>query len=249
MSGEQNTPLSNVVSSCHIMVLADLEADYLVELLCFGARFPSELRVFHAGLPFMHEVSDLHVLPTEMKSSQQDLSAAVRHVCVGNFNGDRLQDFVLASDDAGLLLALSETIAPMRFAPRSLSSVGVSSVSVICADIDNDGDLDILSVLSGESGISLYYNQDQRGSFVHSMLVDKSFQGKFAALGSAVADYDLDGWLDLLVVSQRGVLQLYRNIHSKSNPKVSNWLAEGLVDRSTEQQHIGKWSRCDNHFG
>ncbi|MCP3913065.1 MAG: hypothetical protein GY713_19185, partial [Actinomycetia bacterium] len=84
---------------------------------------------------------------------------------------------------------------------------------VTCADLDNDGDLDLF--LAAASGPSyLFDNQTAAGGALafrrDHRLLDLDADGE----GVAVADYDLDGDLDLLVNIDDGANQLWVNHHT-----------------------------------
>lgn len=76
-------------------------------------------------------------------------------------------------------------------------TVGVSPADVVsAADIDGDGDLDVISSKSGSrANISWYENTDGKGNFGEPQLITTALNG-FSSMD--VADLDRDGDFDVL---------------------------------------------------
>ena len=127
------------------------------------------------------------------------------------------------------------------------SDVGVSRscVSVVAADFDNDMDLDIYLVCSDAAHNlpNVLLENDGRGSFTE-------VPGAAGAVGStkgrgdsaAVADYDSDGFLDILVTNGRddpplnfdGPTELFRNTGN-----TNHWLEVDLAGVASNAEGIG----------
>lgn len=98
---------------------------------------------------------------------------------------------------------------------------GHNSWGVNFFDADHDGYEDLyVSTMNGASGdlAELFYINDGDGTFTNVGVTLGMTTGN--ARGSAVADYDRDGDMDLAVVNQGGGLQLFRN--DTANP--GHWL-------------------------
>ena len=114
-----------------------------------------------------------------------------------------------------------------------LAVLGVTASSASFADIDNDGDLDLIvgSSKKAERYKSFFFLNDGTGSFV-----DQSAASGVDGRGYiAVGDYDGDGFVDLLIPSQLGRnVALYRN-----NGNANHWLRVELVGVESNRSGIG----------
>ena len=98
------------------------------------------------------------------------------------------------------------------YADNAAERAGVAaddSWGVNFLDADHDGDEDLFVVTMAGSRIDLFFSNDGDGTFrnVARQAGVRVPDGR----GSAVADYDRDGDLDVAVVNQDGPLQLFRN--------------------------------------
>ena len=86
---------------------------------------------------------------------------------------------------------------------------GDDSWGVNFLDADHDGDEDLFVVTMAGSRIDLFFSNDGDGTFrnVARQAGVRIPDGR----GSAIADYDRDGDMDVAVVNQDGPLQLFRN--------------------------------------
>jgi hypothetical protein len=106
---------------------------------------------------------------------------------------------------------------------------GVSDGNAAWGDYDNDGDLDVVVTgmdadANGRAPITLYRNDG--GTFVESGL---RFYPDIYNARARWADYDKDGWLDLLVIGE-GETVLYHNDHGTFSQMATpflglNWIA------------------------
>lgn len=94
--------------------------------------------------------------------------------------------------------------------------VGSSAVPTF-GDLDNDGDFDM--VIGGSSGRLTYYENTGSASSPAFMFVTDSFKHVAVTLNSApaLADWDNDGDLDLLIGTTQGRIEFWRNTGSVSN--------------------------------
>ncbi|MFQ5665811.1 MAG: FG-GAP-like repeat-containing protein [Candidatus Binatia bacterium] len=93
--------------------------------------------------------------------------------------------------------------------PR-LGRASSAAMGVDVGDYDNDGDLDVFVTDVGE--MDLYRNRLQRGAFALELADPNPVSSPWFAWGTAWADFDNDGDLDLHVASNVGVLDwLQRN--------------------------------------
>ncbi len=127
-------------------------------------------------------------------------------------NGDRMPVFADRFRQAGL--GFDETSAdPLLF------------------DVDYDGDLDLYITSVYRNRTSHLYINDGRGGFTDQTWL--SGAGVMNGWGAASADYDGDGYLDLLVASTEGV----RLLHNEGGSH--NWLAIRIDDHNCNRYGVG----------
>ncbi|MER3318251.1 MAG: VCBS repeat-containing protein [Allomuricauda sp.] len=123
-------------------------------------------------------------------------------IAVGDINGDSLEDFYIGGtkEKPGKLYV---QLNGGKFEEKSIACAGLrEDMGVVFADLDNDGDLDLLSIDGG--GIEemarqdytdvIYYN-DGDGNFTCSNVLTRKSRGSTAEL----TDFDNDGDLDIFI--------------------------------------------------
>ncbi|MCH8215684.1 MAG: VCBS repeat-containing protein [Planctomycetes bacterium] len=96
-----------------------------------------------------------------------------------------------------------------------IGSLAGWGMGTVCADYDNDGDMDI--IVANDVAENFLWQNDGTGKFVEVGLMTGlayDFHGEGqGSMGVDCGDYDNDGWLDLYVTSyQRQLATLYRNL-------------------------------------
>ena len=111
----------------------------------------------------------------------------------------------------------------------------VSTWAGAFADYDNDGDPDLLLANGGYSGVSnlaLYDNRfDEDGGFAPvtgESGLEAANRTPSNWWGASWADYDLDGWLDVVVTRTDGVALLFRNNRDGSFEETGAALGVGI---------------------
>jgi hypothetical protein len=121
---------------------------------------------------------------------------------------------------------------------NSADVAGISDVDswgVNFLDVDHDGYEDLFVVTMGAITNSLFINNQGDGTFSrHPGGVNDGMTGR----GSAYADFDRDGDLDVAVVGINGTVALHRNDTISSG----HWLQIHLVSNDTQS---GNWSNRD----
>ncbi|MBW1688647.1 MAG: VCBS repeat-containing protein, partial [Deltaproteobacteria bacterium] len=97
-------------------------------------------------------------------------------------------------------LAVSAQAAAAPFgAQQVISTTADDAYSVFVADLDGDGDLDVLSASQADDKIAWYENTDGVGSFGSGQIISTAADGAHAVFA---ADVDGDGDLDALSASE-----------------------------------------------
>ena len=125
----------------------------------------------------------------------------LNHMDLGDVDGDGWLDVVVSSGcDAKPIHILRGNGAGGFSEPVSLASSAGGTVSTQLADLDNDGNLDVITGTLGPS--VLFFAGDGAGGFVEPVEIASALGGQ-AKL--ATADVDGDGALDLVVGASDGV--------------------------------------------
>ena len=144
-------------------------------------------------------------------------------VAVGDLDGDAKKDLVIGyfanaklrfHKNTGTLASPVFTYQPSQLDTMNL----VQSSAPSLADLDNDGDLDLLVGNSG--GRLTYYRNNGSVSSFNFQLVTNNYQNIFVNNDAApsLGDLDGDGDLDLLVGNRFGFIHHFRNTGSQSSP-------------------------------
>lgn len=94
-----------------------------------------------------------------------------------------------------LLSATSSLFSQVTFSSHIVSSSRWAPQTVFAADIDGDGDMDIVCGAEGDELVEWYENLDGQGSFSSSHLVADGYSGLYSVF---VVDIDGDGDMDIL---------------------------------------------------
>ena len=134
-------------------------------------------------------------------------------VAVADFDGDSDKDLVFAnpvSDDLTVFIQ----VAPGSFStdPIVLGGPGMTAISffdsVVAADLDDDGDQDILSANYDGNDLTIFF-QDSPGSFASTPLVLGGPGTTDYPVSVAAGDLDGDGDQDLVAGSLGGNLPVF----------------------------------------
>ena len=244
-------------SGCLRFLMADVDGDGRAELLCFGASFPQQLlalstdpkqRQSDTASPAARAERARALAswsPSPRSAAMPASVSLLRDVCVGDLNGDQQVDFVIASADSALQVWLSagngssrsaydvRTLRPDWELAASGDSRPALASSIACVDWDNDGWLDVFALYAASASDDAGGRQS-RGSAVflnHGGVLRFAFSliGMGRAEVAAVADYDGDGRVDLLLAHSSGLLQLFRNGWTQPQQQQPNhWLQLSL---------------------
>ncbi|MCD6596355.1 MAG: VCBS repeat-containing protein, partial [Bacteroidales bacterium] len=123
-------------------------------------------------------------------------------VYAADLDGDGDMDVIAGSiSDGGLadVAWFENTDSLGTFGSKNVISTEVSGVrKVITSDLDNDGDMDILSASFADNKIAWYKNLDGLGTFSNQKIITTSAEGAWSVFA---ADLDNDGDADVLSTS------------------------------------------------
>ncbi|MEM6264251.1 MAG: FG-GAP-like repeat-containing protein [Bacteroidota bacterium] len=126
-----------------------------------------------------------------------------------DFDNDDDLDLFLCNSYANNRLYRNEGNGIFRTTTGIESNDGGNSIGSSWGDYDNDGDLDLFVANAGAN--NFLYNNNGDGTFT-KITSGSIVNDGGASHGSGFADYDNDGWLDLLVVNDNGNSKfLYQN--------------------------------------
>jgi hypothetical protein len=122
------------------------------------------------------------------------------NLTVADLDGDGDLDVLSASEDDDTIAWYENTDAAGTFgSQRVVTDEADGAMSVWAADIDGDGDVDIISASPGDDTIAWHENQDGRGAFGDRTMI--SIPNPITSRSNFVSTADLDGDGDLDVLS------------------------------------------------
>lgn len=144
-----------------------------------------------------------------------------------DFDSDNDNDIVISTPD-GKIIWYENLDGLGDFGPENIidSSAGFVK-SIHSVDIDNDGDIDILTAVIFDDEINLYKNENGLGSF-NKQTISNSAGGAFSVFSG---DFDNDGDIDVLSASSNAKkISWYRNNDGLGN----NW-TDFTIDSTDDQ--------------
>lgn len=162
----------------------------------------------------------------------------------GDYDNDGLTDVFIANFSAATgtndLFRNNGDAVFLRQTGRDLADSPAGARGSAWADIDNDGDLDIVITYANNAGNRLYRNTGT-GSFelLHSSPVSTDGGASFAP---AWGDYDNDGWIDLYITNRYGPNFLYRNAGEGRFVRVDS----GAIATDVDQSNSANWVDINN---
>lgn len=188
--------LSPVLPSPAHVSAADMDKDGDLDILvaCMGKLFPSNDKI--GSVVILENDGKLDFTPRTIV----ERIARVTDVRAADFNGDGRVDLIAGQfgyDDGET--RWMENLGNWQFRSHILQSLS-GVIHTIPVDIDRDGDMDVVSLVSQEWEELYVFENDGRGNF-KSHLVWGSTNEDYGSSGIRLADLNKDGAVDILLTN------------------------------------------------
>jgi len=169
------------------MLSFDVDDDGDQDLVCGGVEL-----FWIANLDGLGHFGSQHMIDEEL--------FVTRSLATADLDGDGDRDLLSTSTDAHGIVWYENLNGSGSFGEQQvISSEALGARSVGSADLDGDGDADVLSASHNDDKIAWYENTDGAGSFGPQRIITDSAEG---AGSVAAADLDGDGALDVASCSR-----------------------------------------------
>ena len=220
--------LSSNSTTPYSLVVADLDGDGKPDIIALDSE-DNQVSVFR-------NISSGQTITASSFAARQDFSGGteMRGLAVGDLNHDGRLEIVSANSGDNTVSVFENQSSPgnIVFAARVDLDAASNPFGVAVADIDGDGNPDLISANSGDSSaaISIFPNPGISGVISNQSFGARiDFGGNSAPQALAIGDLDEDDRLDIVVGSPNG--QTISVYHNASTPGVlDNGSLEAAVD-------------------
>jgi len=134
-----------------------------------------------------------------------DVGTSACGINAADINGDGLPDLIVANQDDNTVSVLVNTTVPggtmPSFAAQQVFATALNPSSVIAADVNGDGKLDLIVSNANDFSVSVLVNHTLPGSTTPSFAVRQDFASGLSPLTVEATDLNGDGKLDLFVAN------------------------------------------------
>jgi hypothetical protein len=172
----------------------DQDGDWDVLVACMGKLFPSNDKI--GSVLVLENSGRMNLTPHTIVEH----IARVTDVRAADFNGDGRPDLVVAQfgyDDGET--RWMENLGRWQFRSHVVQSLS-GGIHAIPVDVDGDGDMDFVSLISQEWEELYIFENDGKGNF-KSHLVWGSTNEDYGSSGIRLADLNKDGRMDILLTN------------------------------------------------
>ncbi|MCA9150686.1 MAG: VCBS repeat-containing protein [Planctomycetales bacterium] len=200
--GESQVILEAELAELKSVVAADIDHDGDQDLV--AASWRDDKVVWYENLDGTGRFGEQQVITTDAKHAQC--------VFVADIDGDDDLDVLSASSEDDKLAWYPNLDGAGKFGEAIIISTQLDyPLDIVAADLDGDGDLDVLSAGNDDGDIAWFENQDGLGTFGPQQVI----ANKKYVVQVAVADLDGDGDVDIVAASYRGSVDWFANDGSK----------------------------------
>jgi hypothetical protein len=129
-----------------------------------------------------------------------------KDIYAADLDGDGDIDLLVASSDDNKVAWFENNGArPPTFTVRLITTSALGARAVHAADLDGDGDLDVLSASRTDGRVTWYPNPAIRRTAIYNALTQNVIYVRQGARGVHAADVDGDGHIDLLSIAENEV--------------------------------------------
>lgn len=179
--------ISTIADFARMVIAADLDGDGDLEAITASSR--DHTVAWYENLDGNGEFGSRRVISASIKSA--------RAVFAADLDGDGDHDILTASAFDDEVAWFENQDGNGNFGvKKTITSDAESARSVIAADVDGDGDLDVLSASSSDDKVAWYENLNGQGVFGRQQIIAISDSRSVFA-----ADMDNDGDIDVLSAS------------------------------------------------
>ena len=214
--------ISSVTNSPGVLAIADFDGDGKLDIAasCYYTN-PGKLIILKNN----NSVGSVNSFTLNSYNTGVNTNALTSSLTVGDFNNDHLPDICVLNEDtynAGTMSVFRNTSTSgiLSFAAPSAVAVGIYPVDIQSADMDGDGNTDVVVTSSIDSSVSLYRNTSSSTSAITfgSRVIIGSSIGNPS--GIALGDLDADGKPDVVVASwiYSGFVKVWKNNSTSGSP-------------------------------
>jgi hypothetical protein len=185
--------ISFSVSQLYYTYASDIDGDGDLDILTASAQ--DDKIAWHENIDGKGDFGTQKIITINAKDAT--------YVISGDVDGDGDEDVISASFGDKKIAWYENTDGKGNFGSQQVITTNVAGATrLFISDLDNDGDLDIVSASPSDNKIAWYENTDGKGNFGESTKSQKIISSNaFGAVDVFAADINNDGKLDLLSAS------------------------------------------------